>query len=122
MKITFYIDNSDLDEIVDELQEKLSDWIKQTNSTATLVNNRPDEMVFDRRGGWEFGLVIQTKKKATLKKPIDFLNQLSKEMKLDVAIGLLDEESGKSEDICFIAWEEPRLDLGEIATYLGLPN
>jgi len=120
MKITFYIDNPDLDELVDALEVELRDWIKSSNSTAELINDRPDEMVFDRRGGWDFGLQLQTKKKTTLQKPLEFLQELAKRMKLDIAIGLRDETSGKVEDICFIAWEEPALSLDEVATYLGM--
>jgi hypothetical protein len=119
MNIYFYCDHPYLDEVGESLVEPIAAWIKDSNSIAKLVNERPNEDVYDRQNGWKLGIRLQTSKKMTLKKPVDFLYDLACEAKVDFVIGEI-AENGSEEDICFIAYEEPKLGLDEIATYLGL--
>lgn len=117
MLLSFYVEGGELAEVAEPMATAISQWIEETGSSARLVNNRPPET--DQQV-WDLGVTLFVKKKMKLKDPLTFLYALAKEHKREFAVGIVDKDSGESEEVCFFGFEEGRPDLDEIACYLEL--
>lgn len=91
------------------IETAITAWLLESRSSATLFKDLDQALL---------GLRIETNKKATLKKPLDFLNSLSKPFSLNFVVGLFEQD--EREDICYFGIDEGRADIGEIANYLGI--
>ncbi|WP_339672868.1 hypothetical protein [Dasania marina] len=115
MEIYCLIDSHDFsEEIAPQLaviETAMNDWLTESRSSATVYKDLEGEQPF-------IGLRIDTNRKLTLKKPIDFLYSLSQEHKFECVVGLIENE--QHEDVCYFGSEEGAPDIGEIASYLGL--
>ena len=124
MKIYFYIDSTDLDDIAEPVAQAISDWLASTQQgKAQLVNRRPedeDDAGQARVGEWDLGLLLETGKKADLKAPLAFLYDLARQHECDFVVGIFDQQTGQPENVCYFGHEEGRPELYEIASYLGL--
>lgn len=113
MDIYCLIETDDFDTEVlpqaEAIETAINAWLVESRSCATLFKDLDRELL---------GLRIETNKKATLKKPLDFLNTLTKPFSLNFVVGLFEQD--EREDICYFGVEEGRADIGEIANYLGI--
>lgn len=84
-------------------------WQLESRSIARLIDQIDQQLL---------GFDIDTVKKKTLIKPLEFFYLQAKEYQLDCVIGL--EEQGQREDICYFGFHEGKPDIHEIGQYLGL--
>lgn len=120
MKLYFYIDGSDLEDIAEPVATALAEWIGETNDKITLVNHRAEENAAKPYAlpDWDLGIHLTVKSKTELKDPLAFLYGIAKQYKRDFVIGMIDPKTGEHEDVCYFGNEEGRPDLYEIANYL----
>lgn len=67
---------------------------------------------------WQLGLNLQVNNKNNLKAPIELLNKVAKDYKVDFVLGI--DTDGEREDICYFGFEEGAGDRYAIAQYLDL--
>ena len=101
--------NDDISPLISDIESAINDWLTESRSSAKLIKDLDAEL---------FGLSIDTNKKLTLKKPIDQLNIIAQDFKIDFVVGLY--KGDEREDVCYFGFEEGKADLGEIANYLGM--
>ena len=115
MHIYCLIDSHDFeDEFAPHLgpiETAINDWLTESRSSAILYKDIEGKKPF-------IGLLIETNRKLTLKKPIECLYVLSQKYTLECVIGLLKNDD--RDDVCYFGAEEGEPDINEIANYLGL--
>mgnify|MGYP000094285535 CR=1 FL=1 len=112
MHIYLLIDGSDYSECREEIVAAIELWLTESRSSAVLINNLDDSEDL-------LGLSIDTNRKLTFKKPLEFLDSLAQQHQQEFVVGLFDDQQQR-EDICYFGFEEGKPDLLEIASYLGL--
>jgi len=122
MKIFLLLDSHDTDEVAEPMSAAITEWLETSQSSSAFVNAQTNTGATGTRSDWDFGLTIDTNKKATLAKPLNFLYDQAKEHKQEFVVGLYDEDTASYEDICYFGYEEGKPDMFEIACYLGLPK
>jgi len=119
MKLYFLLDSLLDDEkpetAADKLVAALTDWLVNSDSEISLINERPEDV-----DEWQVGLQFDCQRKAALKAPLEFLFQWAKKAEREFVIGFYDKQSSSREDVCYFGHEEGRPDINEIAMYLGL--
>ncbi len=114
MQVSIYAEHKDLEAIAEPVSRAIKVCIKATGSVMTFEDNRDEE------GNGNFGIKINIRKKGELRDPLKKLYGIANTHKLEFAVGIVDEKTGKSEAICYFGKEEGMPDLFEIANYLGL--
>ncbi len=122
MKIFLFLDSHDTDEVSEPMAAAITHWLEKSQSSAVLINAQASQGAEGTRSDWDFGMIIDTNKKATLAKPLNFLYDQAREHRQEFVVGLIDEATGRYEDICYFGYEEGKPDMFEFASYLGLPN
>lgn len=124
MQVSIYAEHQDLEEVAKPVSNAISQWIKATGSVAIFVDDRneegEDDGEFDRQGTGNLGIKINIRKKSELRDPLKKLYAIATKHKLEFVVGLVDEKTGKSEEVCYFGKEEGVPDVFEIANYLGL--
>jgi len=113
MRISIVLDEPDLDEVAEPFETAISSWLNDCNCTAELVSA-------DATAGQTVGLIINTSKKAVLKKALDFLYELAQTHKQEFVVGYIEAETEETQKVCYFGHEEGRPDVSEIGSYLGL--
>lgn len=116
MIVYFYVDEPDFDELAEPMETAVAEWFEINDSKATFVNQIDDEEALNPK----LGLEVSIKKKAELKAPLAFLNDIAQKQKCDFVVGILDVVTGKELNVCYFGYEEGKPDAFEIANYLGL--
>jgi len=122
MKIYLYLESDETEEVAEPIISAIGEWLKEGHSSAQLVNANIDKGADGTRSDWDIGLSIETNKKATFAKPLNFLYELAKTLKQEFVVGIHDETNGRYENVCYFGYEEGKPDLHEMASYLGLPK
>lgn len=123
MEIFIYIDDSDLSEIANDVSSSLETWINESETKATLVNQKHAENEADSDDGvsdWKLGVNIEVSKGRQLKTLLNFLYKIAKEYKCDFVLGIFDSKTKTAENICYFGNEEGKPDVYEISSYLGI--
>jgi len=119
MKIYLYLDNDDagaVRDLAESMVAAMATWLIASRSSAALVDCHEGG-----RSGRDIGLTIDTNRRSTLAKPLDFLYELATAHQQEFVIGIVDEQA-VYEDICYFGFEEGKPDIHEVASYLGLPK
>lgn len=111
MHIYLVIDGSDYSECREDIVNAINDWLTESRSSAVLINSADDQELL--------GLSIDTNRKLTFNKPLEFLYSIAQQHEQEFVVGLFDEQQQR-EDMCYFGFEEGKPDLLEIAAYLGL--
>ncbi len=123
MKIYLHLEADELDENEDRAEiliTAISEWLKEGKSAAQLVNANVEEGAERGRTDWDIGLIIETRKKTILAKPLNFLYELAQKEQQEFVVGIYDETHSSYENVCYFGYEEGRPDLHEVASYLGI--
>lgn len=112
-----YVEGSDLDDVAKPISSSIADWIKTTGSVATFVDQTNDSGGIPERN---LGINIRIRKKGEMRDALKKLYEIANKHKREFVIGIVDEKSGVSEEVCFFGHEEGKPDVFEIANYLGL--
>ncbi len=122
MQIYLYAEADDLEEIANPLSDALSRWIKKTNLTVQLINDRHEPALESNESNeafWNIGINLTAERRSDLRKSLDFLYKLATEQRCEFVVGLASTEAVPAKDICYFGYEEGRPDVHEIAHYLG---
>ena len=111
MHIHLLIDHSDYCECREDILNAINHWLTESRSSAVLIDSSDNEDLL--------GLSIDTNRKLTFNKPLEFLYSIAQQYQQEFVIGLFDEQQQR-EDICYFGFEEGKPDLLEVASYLGL--
>lgn len=114
MKISMYVESVNLDDVAKPISSAIVDWIKATGSAASFVDKQ------DQEGSRQLGIELNIRKKGELKDPLKKLYEIANKNKSEFAVGIVDQKTGLSEEVCFFGREEGKPDAFEIANYLGL--
>ncbi len=128
MDLFIYLDGStldpaDFDKLSHPICESISEWVKQNPSNVILVNQLRDEPDGDASHSREFpalGIHMVVKRKTELKVPLNFFYTLAKQHKQEFVLGILDKETGATEEIYYFGFEEGKPDAFEVSNYVGL--
>lgn len=119
MKVYIYAESDDLEAIAEPMSEAIAGWVKKSDGSATLVNDRhqPGE---DEAGEsfWNLGINLEAKRRSDLKKALQFLYSQATEHKCEFVVGIAASSKGSAQDICFFGYEEGKPDAYEIANYM----
>jgi len=125
MNVYMYVEAIEIEEVdTTAIAESIAKWIADTESKAVLVqpNEDSEEELEESDRELTLGMTISITKGRQLKEPLNFLNKLAKDHKVDFVVGMVDDESGEEEDVCYFGHEEGRPDMFEISTYLGIKS
>ncbi|BCE02278.1 hypothetical protein [Marinicellulosiphila megalodicopiae] len=123
MKLNFLIECDDFEDYFKMHQKalnKINDWLESSNENENVslvdlrlpaVANIDDYDPFNPPK-WQIGLSIQTKKVKALKLPINFLNGLCKDLKVDISVNKVIDEQNKT--ISYFGTHDGRGDIFEI--------
>ena len=115
MNLYILLDDEAPQEVADKLMTAINAWLEETEIAAQPVDVRDGE-----GADWLLGIQLEIKRKAGLKRPLEFLYQQAEKMEREFVIGLYDKETGDRENVCYFGYEEGRPDPDEVALYLGL--
>ncbi|WP_207062230.1 hypothetical protein [Motiliproteus sp. SC1-56] len=116
MQLFIYVDESEIEPEVRAqrlapVAAALAAWSEEQGADYVPVDE-PHEP--------RLGLHMHVKRKGELKAPLAFLYGLAREHKLEWALGVIDEQSGEREEVCYFGLEEGRPDAFEVGNYVGL--
>lgn len=114
MLLSMYVEGSDLSDVEKPITAAISQWLQATKSVATFIDETNDS------GERSLGIQLRIRKKGEMKAALQKLYEIAKQNKREFVIGIVDEKSGCSEEVCFFGHEEGKPDVFEIANYLGL--
>ncbi len=104
----------EIEEVKTEVIEAISLALKDEKLRGELISECSSEEPEE----WRIGIQVSLSKKKFLQEPLNFLNSVAKQHKIDFVVGFI--ENGEAEDVCFFGHNEGKPDLFEVGTYLGL--
>ena len=128
MQIHFLIECDDFEDyflIHKKVLKELNDWLENTNQNenVTLVDVRvPSVETIDdydpfNPPTWNIGLSIQTKNVKALKVPVNYLNTLSKKVKVDFSVNKV--TNGQAKTVSYFGFNEKNGDIFEMWQFLS---
>lgn len=114
MKLSFYVDGSNIDDAAKAVTSSVTEWIKATGSVATFIDQKIEN------GERQLGIQLNIRKKGELRDPLKKLYEIANKQKCEFAVGIIDEKTDETEEICYFGKEEGKPDTFEIANYLGI--
>ncbi len=114
MDVYMLVVADEIEEVKAEVVETVSQALDDEKLRGELIN----ECSSDAPDEWRIGIQVSLNKKKFLQEPLNFLNSVAKQHKIDFVVGFI--ENGEAEDICYFGHHEGKPDLFEVGTYLGL--
>ena len=128
MDLFIYLDGSAIepahfDKVSGPIGESISVWVEQNSADVVLVDQRSVESVGDTLGTPALpplGIHLAVKRKAELKAPLNFFYTLARQHKQEFVLGILDKDTGATEEVYYFGFEEGKPDAFEVSNYIGL--
>lgn len=143
MDLFIYLDDSDLEpadfnKVAGPIAEAIAEYVANKPGSAELVdlrssdsedndpeNNDPENNELESSdesldGLPTIGMHLSVKRPAGLKAPLNLLYGLAKQYKQEFVLGIRDNKTGETENICFFGFQEGKPDAYEVACYIGL--
>lgn len=112
-----YVEGTDLDDFAKPVSSSINEWIKQSGSVASFVDETTD---IDGESRRNLGIHLRIRKKGEMREALKKLYEVANKNKCEFVIGVVDEKTGLSEEMCYFGYEEGKPDAFEIANYIGL--
>jgi len=112
-----YVEGSDLNDVAKPITSSITEWIKNTGSVAIFIDQSSGSNENPER---HLGIHIRIRKKGEMRDVLKKLYEIANKNKREFVVGIVDEKTGISEEVCFFGYEEGKPDVFEIANYLGL--
>ncbi|SEG73487.1 hypothetical protein [Halopseudomonas aestusnigri] len=117
-----YVDGSDLEEIAEQIESSLVEWLASNNIDAKVINHqheRTPDLSLEDLAGWDLGLNIGLGQINSLPELLDQIYSLGLKHNRDFVVGCYSEGSGISEDISFFGAESGKPKSEQIAEFLN---
>ena len=118
-----HIEPAQYDKVSRPIGESISTWVDQNPTNVELVDQRSNDADGDSSNSSAMpalGVHIAVKRKAELKAPLSFFYTLAKQHKQEFVLGIVDQKSGATEEVCYFGFEEGKPDAFEVSNYIGL--
>ncbi|TVO77087.1 hypothetical protein [Sedimenticola selenatireducens] len=116
-----YVDGSDLEEVSEQIESSLVEWLASNSMEANVVNHqheRTPDLSPEDYADWDLGLNITIGQINFLPELLDHTYGLALKHNRDFVVGYYSEASGISEDITFFGAESGKPKTEQITEFL----